>query len=354
MFLDNLRINNQSIYNVQAEIQDSVDCKESLRNAQTFICRVIQSSFKPLSCGCDCRIKSIYHYISGKGGNTLTSHRISLISHCGRSNLRFLKWFLYFFQMLKETDIVGHLVRTCCDSCKNISNTCVYFTGISLSGYRIAFLESHFLCDHWIDLINGLLISVKQLQEAGLCSGCSLGSKKLHCSKNIFQIFQIKQEFLCPECCTFTNCSRLCRLEMCERQSRLFFIFISESRKFSNDIDQFLAYKLQRFCHYNNICIITYITGGCSQMDDPFCFRTLYTVCVYMRHNIVTYLTFTFFGNVIVDILCMCLQFIDLLLCNVKAKLFICLCKCDPEFSPCTEFHIRRKNILHFFAGITF
>ena len=42
----------------------------------------------------------------GKGSNTLTSHRVSLISHSGRSNLGFLKWLLYFFQMLKKTDIV--------------------------------------------------------------------------------------------------------------------------------------------------------------------------------------------------------------------------------------------------------
>ena len=38
----------------------------------------------------------------------------------------------------------------------------------------------------------------------------------------------------------------------------------------------------------------------------------------------------------------------------MSAKLFLCLSKCDPESSPCAEFHIRGKNILHFFAGITF
>ena len=89
-------------------------------------------------------------------------------------------------------------------------------------------------------------------------------------------------------------------------------------------------------------------------MDDSFGFRALYSISIYMRHDIVTYLTFTFLGNVIIDIFCMLFQFIDLLLCNVKAKLFLCLSKCDPEFSPCAEFHIRRKNVLHFFAGITF
>ena len=51
-------------------------------------------------------------------------------------------------------------------------------------------------------------------------------------------------------------------------------------------------------------------------MDDSFCFRALYAIRIYVRHNIMTHLTFTFLCNVIIDILCMCLQFINLLLCN--------------------------------------
>ena len=58
MFLDNLRINNQSIYNIKTEVKDSVNSKETFRNTQTLICRVIQSSLKPLSCRCDRRVKA--------------------------------------------------------------------------------------------------------------------------------------------------------------------------------------------------------------------------------------------------------------------------------------------------------
>ena len=141
---------------------------------------------------------------------------------------------------------------------------------------------------------------------------------------------------------------------MCESQGRLCLVFVCKSSKLCDNIDQLFAYKLQGFCHHNNICIVTYITGGSSQMDDALCFRALYTVCIYMRHNIMAYLTFSLSGNLIINIFCMSFQLIDLLLCNVKTKLLLCLCKCDPELSPGTEFHVRRKDILHFFAGITF
>ena len=49
---------------------------------------------------------------------------------------------------------------------RTFSNSGIHFTGIGLSGYRIAVLESHLLCDHRINLVDRLLISVKQFQES--------------------------------------------------------------------------------------------------------------------------------------------------------------------------------------------
>ena len=82
--------------------------------------------------------------------------------------------------MLQQTDIVGHLVRTCCDTSQYIQYSGVYFTRVSLTGYRYAFLKAHLLSDHRIDLVDGLLISVKELQKTCLGSGGSLGSQQLH------------------------------------------------------------------------------------------------------------------------------------------------------------------------------
>ena len=76
--------------------------------------------------------------------------------------------------MLKKTNIVRHLMCTCSDSRKDIQHTGINLSGIGLSRNRIAGFESHLLCDHRIDLVNGLLIPVKKFQEAGLCTGCSL------------------------------------------------------------------------------------------------------------------------------------------------------------------------------------
>ena len=74
------------------------------------------------------RVQCINHHVTGQRCDSFASHWISLICHCRRSNLCLLKRFFNLFQMLKETDIIGHLMGTCCDTCKYIHNPGIYLT----------------------------------------------------------------------------------------------------------------------------------------------------------------------------------------------------------------------------------
>ena len=93
-------------------------------------------------------------------------------------------------------------------------------------------------------------------------------------------------------------------------------------------------------------------------MNDSGCLGALLSVCIYMAHNIMTYQLLTLFCHIIIDVLCVCLQFLDLLICDDgfpvlgQSQLFLRLCQCNPQLSPCTEFHIRGENILHLLACI--
>lgn len=89
MFLDNLRINNQSIYNIKTEVKDFVNSKETFRNTRALlICRVIQSSqTTELQMIAGLRASTIT-YLEREAIRSLL-HRISLIRHCGGADLRF-------------------------------------------------------------------------------------------------------------------------------------------------------------------------------------------------------------------------------------------------------------------------
>ena len=170
----------------------------------------------------------------------------------------------------------------CSNSCQYIQYTSIYLTGIGLAGYRIALFESHLLSDHRINLINCLLISIKKFQEACLCTCRSLRAKQLQRAQYIVQIFQIHRKFLNPESCSLTNCCRLCRLEMSKRQCWLGFILICKICQLCNHIHQLGTHQLQCFMHHDNIGIIPYITGSCSQVNDSLCLRALLPICIYM------------------------------------------------------------------------
>ena len=75
-------------------------------------------------------------------------------------------------------------------------------------------------------------------------------------------------------------------------------------------------------------------------MDYPLCFRTLYAICIDMRHNVVADNFFSLFGHVVVDIIRMAFQFFNLLICNIETQLFLSLSQCDPQSSPCAELFI--------------
>ena len=219
---------------------------------------------------------------------------------------------------------------TCRNACKHIQHSGIHFSGIGLAGYRIAGLESHLLGNHRVNLVDRLLIPVKEFQEACLCTCRSLTSQKLQGTLHIFQIFQIHGKLLHPKSGTFSHGCRLCRLEMGKCQSRLCLIFFCELCQLCNHIYQFFLHKLQGFIHHDNIGIITYITACGSQMDDSLCFRTLYTVSIHMGHNIMTALLLTGFCHVIIDVLLKLFQFINLFLGNRQSQFFLCLCQSYP------------------------
>ena len=67
--------------------------------------------------------------------------------------------------MLQQTDVIAEFVGTLCDAGENVQHAGIHFSGIRLSGYRIAAVESHFFGDLAVDLMYLGEISVKELQE---------------------------------------------------------------------------------------------------------------------------------------------------------------------------------------------
>src|SRR5664280_1402590 len=156
------------------------------------------------------------------------------------------------------------------------------------------------------------MITMKQIQKTGLCPGCAFTAKKLNVVNYKSQFFQIKEKILKPQSCSFPNCNKLCRLKMSKSQSRHGFVFISKIRQSGYYMNQPLADKDKCITHYNKIRIVTDIARCSAEMNNTPGFRTLLAICMYMGHNIMTDNTLFPAGNIIVDVILMCLKLINL------------------------------------------
>lgn len=107
-------------------------------------------------------------------------------------------------------------------------------------------------------------------------------------------------------------------------------IFIRKTGEQRDYIDQLAPDNAQSLAHYNDIRIISDIAARRTEMDDPLCTRALYAVGVNMAHHIMTHLFFARLGYIIIDILCMRLQFGNLRVCNRQSLALFGFCKRNP------------------------
>ena len=140
-------------------------------------------------------------------------------------------------------------------------------------------------------------------------------------------------------------------MRVAKRRKR--FVLDRKVRKRGHDVDKLLADQLQRLMHNDNIRIVAYIAGGRPQMDNRLCRRALFSVCIYVRHDVMTYEAFAGLCRFVINIVRRPAQLVDLLLRDREAKFFFAFRQSNPEPSPRSEFLIRGKQELHFFAGIS-
>ena len=155
-----------------------------------------------------------------------------------------------------------------------------------------------------------------------------------------------------PKCRSLAHCSRLCRLKVCESETRHILVFVCKFCDRCYSINQFFLDELKCLAHCDYIGVVTHIAACCTEMNNLFCVRALLTICVHMTHNIVAKFLFVFLCHLVVNIFCMSLKLCDLLVCNIESQFLFCFCQCNPQFSPGFEFEIGRIYVLHFFACI--
>ena len=107
VFFHNGGINPHAGNNIKIKVQYPVRGKKCFRKRNSAVCGIVKGPLKPLGGGGHRRICKVADYIAGKRGNTLASHRVALISHCGGADLLCFKRLVNLFEMGKQTNVPG-------------------------------------------------------------------------------------------------------------------------------------------------------------------------------------------------------------------------------------------------------
>ena len=152
--INNLWIDDNTITDVNQYIENRINCKESFCHRNSFVCRIIQGSLKPLGCRSKCRVESIDNDIACQRANPLAAHRIAFIGHCRRTNLMCFKGFFHFLKVLQDTHVRCKFTCTLRNSSKGGEYLRIHFPGVGLSGNRNHAVKTHFFGNHLLEFFD--------------------------------------------------------------------------------------------------------------------------------------------------------------------------------------------------------
>src|SRR5450759_4168 len=160
----------------------------------------------------------------------LRAHGISFVCHCGRAYLLALEWLLHLAKRLEHANVAAELCCTGGDSRYDRQHECIELPRVRLPSHWQRSGERHPLRHELIETANFLVISLEQLEEAGLCSRRSLHAAEWKRPPPVVDVCDVENEVLHPERRSFADRSELRRLQMRVAQGRLVAPLFGEGR----------------------------------------------------------------------------------------------------------------------------
>ncbi len=106
--------------------------------------------------------------------------------------------------------------------------------------------------------------------------------------------------------------------------------------------------------HLNDVGVVANVAACRAEMNNWLGIRTNFAVGKNVRHNVVADLPFPCLGKIVIDVVDMRLHFVNLRVRDRDTKLLFRLGKRNPEPAPGAELKIRREDVFHPLACISF
>jgi len=262
VLLDDLFVHHQARGDILINFQNGVHSQERFGDGQTLVSGVVQGALKPLGGSGDGRIHDIADDVATQGADAFAAHGVALVGHGGGTDLLLLKRFFYFFHVRQQTQVSGELAGGLGDASQGVEHQHVHLTGIGLAGHGHAAVEAHLRSDLPFQLLDFLMVALKQLQERGLGAGGALAAQQLQVVDAVLHLVEIHQQFVHPKRGTLADRGQLGGLEMGEPQGGQRLVGVSEFGQIVQHPHQLIPHQEKSFPHDDHIGVVSHIAAG--------------------------------------------------------------------------------------------
>ena len=228
MAVDDFFVYDQSVGNVHHEFEYAVRSHERFAHNYTPVGAVVQSAFEALhACGIGCVLRQ-RNEVSGERTYSFRAHGITLVCHCRRTDLLFVKRFFHFLFALQQAYVLSEFISALSKSRKRRKDEIIYLSGVCLprNGYRRPEPER---LDHiFVERLDLIVVAVEQRKETRLSARSAFDAAHYHIRHGMRNVFVVEQKILEPQRSALAHGNKLRRLKVRKSECGRFTVFNSE------------------------------------------------------------------------------------------------------------------------------
>jgi len=240
--------------------------------------------------------------MASQGASTLAAHGVTLVSHCGASDLILLERLLDLLQVGQETDIGGNLVDGGTERGHGHQDIDINLARVGLASDGVVLLESGKLGNALIQILNLLVIALKESQEGTLGTGGAFDTAETEVFASAGQVAQVPEKLLNPEGGALADSGELSGLEVSESESGQVLVLLSKGAQALDDTGQLGQEDIETIAEDHQVSVVSDIARSGAQVDDGGSLGANNTKGVDVSHDIVATLLLLSVGQLVVDI----------------------------------------------------
>ena len=282
-----VRMHDEAAGHVLQQKEDRVGREEGLRHGDPLVGGVVEAPFEPLGGGGHRGVERKRDHVAGEGADPLRAHRVPLVRHGGRADLRGFRGLFDLPVVLEEAQVGRELVRRLPETRERVQDPVVLLARIGLAGHDHAPFESGPGGERAVQVLDLCRGPVEEGEERGLSACRALGAEEAHGGALGADRLEVLEKVGAPHRGPLSDGGRLRRLKVRVRERGQTAVLQGKRAETLQDGRQAPLHELQRRPHLDQVSVVRDVGRRRAPMDDPFRRGRREAEDAHVRHDVV-------------------------------------------------------------------